>query len=180
MFLTRLQEQTLIKQFNHIYMNQLVQIASVNYVLRPFEGNINPGDPKAIKIYPQATKGIDKESYKLDISVSNSKEVIDQFLSLADKYVWGCLSFMLNTVTDANSIFKVVYQIQIADMRVQAFGYFGLQGIVNVNQFLPNSLTVLSLKNLAGGNVIEIKNYLIGCAKILYPIQLRDQLQSDK
>ena len=52
----------------------------------------------------------------------------------------------------------MVHQIQLADMHIQTFGYFGLQGIVNVNQVLPNTLAVSDLKKLAGGNAIEIKN----------------------
>ena len=65
---------------------------------------------------------------------------------------------MVNTGTVPNNIFRVVQQIQLADMHIQAFGYFGLQGIVNVNQVLPNTLAVSDLKKLAGGNAIEIKN----------------------
>ena len=41
----------------------------VNYVLIPFKGNINPGDPQGIKLYLQATKEIEKESHKLDVKV---------------------------------------------------------------------------------------------------------------
>ena len=32
----------------------------VNYVIRPFEENINPGYPQGIKIYLQATKETEK------------------------------------------------------------------------------------------------------------------------
>ena len=59
---------------------------TINYVLSPFEEE-NPGYPTGIKIYLQATKEIDKEAYKLDGSVSNSKVIIDHFLSLAKKYL---------------------------------------------------------------------------------------------
>ena len=48
-------------------------MAAVNYVLSPFEGNINTGDPMGIKLDLQVTKEIDKETDKLDISVSNLK-----------------------------------------------------------------------------------------------------------
>ena len=44
---------------------------AVNYVLSSFEGNINPGDPQGLKLYHQEKKGIDKESDKLDVAVSN-------------------------------------------------------------------------------------------------------------
>ena len=56
MFLTRIQAQILINRFNHININQPFQMADVKYVLIPFEGNINSGDPTGIKIYPQAAK----------------------------------------------------------------------------------------------------------------------------
>ena len=67
MVLTSLQAQPLIKSFNNLNTNQPVQTEAVNYVLIPFEGNINPGDPTGLKLYLQATKDIDKETDKLDI-----------------------------------------------------------------------------------------------------------------
>ena len=57
--------------------------APIKYLLRPFEGNIIHGYPTGIKVYIQAKKQIDKEPDKLDISVSNVKEIIDHFLGLA-------------------------------------------------------------------------------------------------
>ena len=80
MVLTILQAQTLINRFNHLVINQPVHILSVNYVLRPFEGNINPRYPMGIKLYLQATKEIDKETDKINISVSKTKDIIDHFL----------------------------------------------------------------------------------------------------
>ena len=59
---------------------------AVNYVLSSFEGNINPGYPQGLKLYLQETREIDKESDKLNISVSNTKAIIDYFISLSDKY----------------------------------------------------------------------------------------------
>ena len=61
-------------------------MAAANYVLRPFEGNINPRNPTGLKLYLQATKEIDKETDKLDISVSNAKDIVYRFLSLSNKY----------------------------------------------------------------------------------------------
>ena len=43
-------------------------MGSVNDVISPFEGNINPGDPMGLKRFLQATKEIYKETDKLDIS----------------------------------------------------------------------------------------------------------------
>ena len=60
--------------------------APMNYVLSPFEDNINPRDPRGITIYLQATKDINKEASILDISVSNAKDIIDHFISLDNKY----------------------------------------------------------------------------------------------
>ena len=69
MVLTRTQEQILINKFNNISTNQKVHMSApvVNYVIRPFEGNINHGYQHVPKIYLQATKEIDKEADKLDI-----------------------------------------------------------------------------------------------------------------
>ena len=41
--------------------------APVNYMLIPFEGNINPGYPQGFKVYLQETKDIAKGADNLDI-----------------------------------------------------------------------------------------------------------------
>ena len=105
MVLTGRQAQLLINKLNNLNINQQVHMAApINYVLRTFEGNINTGYPTGLKIYPQATKYIDKESDKLDISVSNSNDIIYHFISLAEKYLWGCLAFMVNNDEVTKSI----------------------------------------------------------------------------
>ena len=71
MLLTRLLSHKI--KFYHIETKQTVEMASVNYVLSPFEGNTNTGYPKGIKLHPQATNEIYKETDNLDISVSNKK-----------------------------------------------------------------------------------------------------------
>ena len=114
----QLQAQTLINRFKHLEINQPVHIADVNYVLSPFEGNINTGYPTGLKIYLHSTKEIDKETDELDISVSNVKDIIDHFLSLSNKYFWVRLALMANTGTCAKNIFRVVYHIYLADMHI--------------------------------------------------------------
>ena len=90
MVFTRIQVKILISQINNLNINQQVHMAApVNYVLSPFEGNINPGDPQGIKPYIRGTKEIDKEDDKLDSSVSNSKGIIDNFLSIAKTICLG-------------------------------------------------------------------------------------------
>ena len=96
--------------------------APVNYMISPFEGNINLWYPQGVKIYLQPTKEIDKESDKLDISVFNVKDIINHFLSLGNKYCWGCLEFMVDTGAGANKSFRQVYQIHIADMHHKSNG----------------------------------------------------------
>ena len=120
----------------------------VNYVISPFEGNINPGDPKGIKLYLKATNQIDKESEKLDISVSNTKDLIDHFLSLDNKYGWVRLAFLIKTGAGAKNMFRQVYQIQMTYIHHQSHGYFGLTVIANVVNALPKPLVVLALLNL--------------------------------
>ena len=47
MFMTRIQSQILIYQFNLIKFNQQIEMdaaPAVNYVLSPFEGDINNGN----------------------------------------------------------------------------------------------------------------------------------------
>ena len=77
-------------------------MTAVNYVLMPFEGNINPGDPTGLKFYIQENKHIDKQTYKLDIPVSNSKDIVEHFIS------WKRISIMLVTFTVAKNIFRSV------------------------------------------------------------------------
>ena len=78
----------------------------MNYVLSPFEGKINPGYPHGLKLYLKSTKEIDKESDKLDISVSNAKDIIYCFLCLAKKYGWVRLAFTVDTGAGAKNIFR--------------------------------------------------------------------------
>ena len=138
----------------------------VNYVISPFERNINYGDSQGLKFYLQSTKEIDQEENRLDISVSNCKDIIDHFISLANKYGWGRLLFMGGTGVGANNIFRQVYQIQISDIHHQAHGYFGQLGMVNLgNSYLPNPLVVSTLQKLAG-SVQELQIPMIGCAQI--------------
>ena len=59
--------QLLINHFKHISLNQPVHIAAVNYVLSPFEGNMNILDPMGLKLYLRETKEIDKENDKIYI-----------------------------------------------------------------------------------------------------------------
>ena len=74
--LTSLQSQTLMNFFIHLNINQPVQMETVNDMIIPFEGNINPGNPMGLRIDIQATKEIDKETEKIDISVSNDKYIL--------------------------------------------------------------------------------------------------------
>ena len=66
----------------------------MNFVLSPIEGKISPGYPTGIKLYLQETNEIDKETGKLDMSVSNAKYIVDHFLSLANKFGWGRLALV--------------------------------------------------------------------------------------
>ena len=136
---------------------------AVNDVIRPFEGNINPGYPTGIKVDIQPTKQIDKENDKLYISVSNTKEILDQFLSLANKYGWVCLALMLGTDTGVNKVFRGVEQIQFEEIQNKERGYFGLRGIRNVVAPPPIPLIVSDLTKLSYGNktkVSEIQNFV--------------------
>ena len=86
MVLATRQTQTLINKFNNLSINQQDRMGDIaNYVLIPFEGSISHVDPLGIKLHLQSTKDIDKEAGKFGISVSNSKYIIDNFLSLDNK-----------------------------------------------------------------------------------------------
>ena len=157
MVLKRIQSQLLINQFNHININKPVHMMDLNYMIIPFEGNINPGYPTGIKLYLQSTKEIDKETDTLDILVPDAKDIIYHFLSISNKYVWRSLEFTVNISAGTNNILRVVEHIMLEDIQNIAYGYFLQQVIGNVKQILPNPLTVSSLTLLYVGNAIEIK-----------------------
>ena len=75
-----------------LQFNQTLQIMvppQVNYSLVSFERKKNHREPQEIKLYIQAKIEIYKEADKLYITVSNTKAIIDPFLSLENKYSWG-------------------------------------------------------------------------------------------
>ena len=63
---------------------------------------------------------------------------------------------MVNTGTGGKNIFRVVEHIILEDIKNIAHGYFSLQVIGNVNQILPDPLTVSALTQFSVGNDIEI------------------------
>ena len=65
---------------------------------------------------------------------------------------------MVRTCAGKKNIFSQVDQINIADMHIQAFGYFVLQVFVNINQVLPNPLVVSSPQNLSN-TIYEVQNF---------------------
>ena len=104
------QAPIIINKFSNLYIIQQAQMDApvVNYVFRPFEGNINNGYPQGIKPYIQATKEIGKENDKLNISVSNVKYIIYHFLNLTKEYGWICLAFMVETGAFPKEMFRQV------------------------------------------------------------------------
>ena len=59
---------------------------------------------------------------------------------------------MVQTGAVANNIFRLVEQINITDIHHKEFGYFGLQGIVNIDIELPNPLILPALLKLSNSN----------------------------
>ena len=134
-----------------------------------------------IKLYLQSTKEIDKETDKLDISVFNTKDIIYHFLSLANKYVWERLSWMVGTATCVKNIFRVIEQIQLSKIKEQAHGHFGLLGIGNVTDTLPSHFSVSHINpfiwwicNWSSSNIFFS---VTGWAQIRNPRKFRAQLQ---
>ena len=52
---------------------------------------------------------------------------------------------MVNTGTGANNIFSIVEHIILEDIQNIVHGYFSLKVIGDVNQMIPNHLTVSAL-----------------------------------
>ena len=65
---------------------------------------------------------------------------------------WGRFLIHEKNGTSTNIMFKVVEKIHIAYTHHQAFGYFGLKGIGNIDIVLPKPLVLSSLLNLATSN----------------------------
>ena len=109
MVLTRRQQQNLISKFEKLTVNQKVyNMAAVNYVLRPSKGNINPRNSQGLKIYLQEIRYTEKYTDKLDIAVSNPRDIVEHLLRLAIKYCWGRIAFMVQTSTVNKNIFHQV------------------------------------------------------------------------
>ena len=64
----------------------------LKYVLITLEGNINPGYMQELKMYLKLKKDKDKEAEKKDVSVSNSKDIIDHFLIIAKNMAGDALN----------------------------------------------------------------------------------------
>ena len=52
-----------------------------------------------------------------------------------------------------NNIIKKVEQLSIADTKVQVWGYFGLQGIINITQAIQDPLEALYLVNISTATI---------------------------
>ena len=89
-------------------------MAAVNYVLSQFEGKNNPGDTTRLEI--------GKENENLDISVSNAKYIVYQFIILCNKYDWGLLVLMVVTYNGTNENFRLVEKIKLGDIQKQSHG----------------------------------------------------------
>ena len=164
MVLKSWQAKTLIIIFKHPKMNQPVHMAAVNYVLSPFEGNIDPGYPTGIKLYLQSTKDINKETDKINITVSNEKVIVDHFITLANKYGWGRLVFMVGTTTVSKKMFRVLEQIKIKHIEILYFWesktLLNLLQSLYKYQLLPTYMMKLKIKQL------KYKTSLTGCDHI--------------
>ena len=59
MLLARIQAQLLVNQFKNININKQVNMADpIDYVISPFEGNLNHAYSTGLKLYLQETKDI--------------------------------------------------------------------------------------------------------------------------
>ena len=72
---------------------------------------------------------------------------------------------MVETGSGTNNIFRQVNQIQLSDIHHQAYGNFGLTGIVSFVNVLPNPLVLSALLKLFTSEQ-EVKNSMTGCAQI--------------
>ena len=79
MVLARRQARIIITQLNNLNLYQPSHMVSpvANYLLSPFEDNINHGDPYRIKLYIQEKYYIDKEAGNFDILVSYFKGILE-------------------------------------------------------------------------------------------------------
>ena len=74
---------------------------------------------------------------------------MEKFLSLYEKYGWPCLTFRSLTENGDKNILRKLDHISLADMKIQAWGYFGAQGVGNINTPIKYLLVYRSLGNIA-------------------------------
>ena len=99
------------------------------------------------------------------------------FFSLANKYGWGRLAFMLKTSAGTKKIFRQEDNIQITDIHHKSYGYLGLPGIGNIGNNVLKKPLVLSVLKKLDGSANKLKLSMTGYAQILYQRQLRVQLK---
>ena len=88
----------------------------------------------------------------------NYKDIIGHFINL--KKICPRNTHIHGKNNEGNkNIFAQAEQIEIEDIQLQSQEYFGLQGIGDVDQYLPEPLHVLALQNLSSDDEQEIVKF---------------------
>ena len=133
---------------NHI--NRLIKYYNItwrhNWTMRwvCLKGTPNTGTAKGSKLFPGNVKYLERIRKYWSFSFKCEK-IVDHFIGLFNKYGWECLAFRVETANRSKIIFLQVVHISIEKMKMQTWGYFGTQGIVNQNTSAPSHLAAQNI-----------------------------------
>ena len=116
--------------------------ATTKYVHNPYEVDINSGTPYGLKLYLKAIKAKENYEYRLNISQSNSKEVVICMKDLTANFGWYVIMSKIDNTKDPRTnlvnIFTSMNLIKLDHIKKQADHYWGP---ANGNDF-PDVLSV--------------------------------------
>ncbi len=97
------------------------------YVLKHFEGNINPAIPKGSKVFNKVTEGPNDDK-RLEMSQANSRVVFALMESLASQFGLGFLNNLVPIQEFKSMVFKSILLhrnvVTLQNVVLQDWGYF--------------------------------------------------------
>ena len=97
---------------------------TVNWLVNPFYGDINPGEVDGAKLY---NRGIEAPTEKLTIAQKNAQDIVDTFVKDASDFGWGALvgNIQIDNAGNTKSILTEVNEITLEDVQKSARTTFG-------------------------------------------------------
>ena len=136
---------------------------TVNWLVNPFYGDINPGEVDGAKLYNRAIKAPSEE---LNIAQKNAQDIVDTFVKDASDFGWGALveNIEIDNAGNTKSILTEVNEISLEDVQKSARTTFGTLDAWNVD--LPNDFIVRDI-NPASHNAQRPHFYCRVCSNMI-------------